>query len=185
MNLLNDLVNLQNELSRWPNDLPPSWLFSKQACKLPFQYWWEARCDVYPTVLVANVWNKYRTARIMLRDLLHEMISHAMFPLPQPADRRLTPSFEDKQIVTDLCATVPLHYRPTISHAFLRNSEGDRPLLGTTYWLLWVLEVVGSMREAPTELTDGVVQCFERIHELTGIAVAQRVAERLRRRRQF
>lgn len=180
--LVNDLIILEGDLSHWPRDLPPSWSFSKQACKLPFQYWWEARCDFYPTVLIANGWNKYRAARIIVHDLIHETSPHDTFPLPQPADRCISPSFEDEQLVTDLCATVPLHYRPTTSHAFLRKSEGDRPVLGTTYWLLWVLEVVGSMREAPAELTCWVVQCFERIHEMTGIAVAQRVAGRLKRR---
>lgn len=81
----------------------------------------------------------------------------------------------------DLCATVPIYYWPNIRSTLL-NQEVDKPLLGTTYWLFWALEVAGSMREVPPGPTGWIVQCFERIHEKTGISVAQRAAWRLKDR---
>lgn len=169
---------LQRDLHQWSQSVPFSWYFSRQKSKLPAQSWWDARCDVYPTTLVANVWNKYRAAQLMLCDILAETNLRLTSNTSHGPRSTSTTTTGTQQLITDICATVPIYYRPSNSRFQSRRMhEGeDKPLLGTTYWLLWVLKVVGSTREAPAELTMWVQQCLLRIFECTGIIVAQRAA---------
>jgi hypothetical protein len=80
------------------------------------------------------------------------------------------------EIITDLCATVPPDYRPAVHH----GPVNDQPPLGTVFWFLWVLEVVGTMNTAPLELKAWVIDCFDRIFRKTGVLKAKAVADRLR-----
>lgn len=82
------------------------------------------------------------------------------------------------ELVKDICATIPTYYRPLRRHVD-RSVRGQPPPMGTLYWFLWVLEVVGTMKEATPELTVWIVQCFDWIYECTGLVKARLVANRL------
>jgi len=73
---------------------------------------------------------------------------------------------------------LPPHYRPP-GDSPKTTDFLNPPLIGTVYWLLWPLEVVGSSRETPSELREWICQCFTRIHDLTGVAKARVVVDRL------
>lgn len=184
--IVNSLKTLQLDLVQWSQNVPTFWSFSRRDCLPSGLYWWEQRCDVYPTGVVANVWNKYRVARIIIHDLLAAVSSETtqatLHRFRTHTATTPTPSSEIQQLATDVCATIPMYYRPPHHHARWARESQDQPLLGTTYWLLWVLQVVGSMKEAPAELTLWIQKCLERIFNCTGIMVAQRVAAGLQLR---
>lgn len=183
--LISELVTLDNELFQWTQNLPSAWGFSSQPCDTSSNYWWEARYDVYSMAIMAHVWNKVRAARIVVHDLIQDISSHfsshvqndVNFALSYPNNPE-TPTPKIRHLVSDICATIPIFYRPSSANLG-PDSLGDRPVIGTTYWLLWVLEIVGSTREAPVHLKIWIRQTLERIYETTGIVRAQMVAQRL------
>lgn len=133
---------------------------------------------------MAHVLDKVRAARIMTYDLIQEAcLSPSSLPedslklVVNPSSPK-TSAMGIRDLVTDICATIPMCYRPSCSLVMLNSGE-DRPPLGTTYWLFWPLEVVGMMRAAPLELTDWTRQCFERMYDVTGIMKAQIAARRI------
>lgn len=183
-----EMVALDSELCQWMENLSPLWYFSTHSCENPSElWWWAARCDVYSLPIIANVWNKVRTTRIIVHDLMQEMSLHASsshgtdFSSSCYQTNLETPSPKIQDLVTDICATVPMYYRPSTIPSGSAVTE-NRPALGTAYWLLWPLEVIGSMREASPRLTDWVRQVLEQIHEMTGNVKAQLVAHRVQLR---
>lgn len=182
--LLASLNELEAELCQWPSTIPPPWSFCAQADKHPTGPWWGVRRDVYPSPIASNIWNNHRAARIIVGDLIHEtslrLSSLALDDVNNKAvPRTVVPDEDIRQLVIEICATIPAIYRPSDS-----GSDGtqDPPLLGNIYFLLWPLEIVGSMRDAPVELTDWIRLCFERMYEFTGILKAKVAADRLRLR---
>lgn len=184
--LLVGLKVLAEDLRQWERSLPARWSFSTQPHQWEPDWWWDARCDIFSSGFVAHTWNKIRAAQIITYDMIQDTSSFvswvsadAVIIEPDQSDQdRPTPRM--KQLVTDICATIPPYYRPRPAGKGLLN-ESDQPLIGTVFWFLWVLEVVGSMNEAPPELRDWIVQCFERMYETTGVIKTRLVAERLKR----
>lgn len=185
--LISDLTILDRDLAGWAETLPPLWSFSAQPSKPPSGLWWDARCDIYVSGFVAHAWNKVRAARIVTYDLTQIMLSRIA---PQdtgnlknatPQTTNVYPNPKIQQLATDICATIPTYYRPPCVSTEGREADNPPPL-GTIFWFLWVLEVVGTMTEAPRELTDWVVHCFERIYQTTGILMARRFGDRVRTR---
>lgn len=183
--LISDLIILERDIADWTKHVPPSCTFSAQPSNRQSGLWWDARYDVYISGFVAHLWNKVRAARIITHDLTRKML---LLCTPHDMDNieyapyqinHLFPSPKIQEIVTDICATIPPFYRPPCANSRNRE-ENNKPPLGTTFWFLWALEVVGAMAEAPYELTDWIALCFERIYELTGIIKAEFVAKRLR-----
>lgn len=173
-----ELTALDGDLSAWARNVPPPWTYSMQPNKYESGVWWDMRHDVYSSRVMSYIWNKTRAARLIIHDLMQEyLLSVSADELSSPA-YSVTRVLQVRQLVIDICATIPPYYRP-LDHA-PRKEEEDRPLLGSTYWLLWVLEVVGSIKEVPADLKSWVLQCLDRIYEITGIVKAQSVATRLR-----
>lgn len=185
--LVSELVALCAACQRWMADLPPSWCFIRQANKHQWRsdWWWDARDDVYSARIIGNTWSKIRAAIIVAYDLIQDCLQHQLSSLAKEADPAVHESIcglsRDlvQELATDTCATIPLCYRPSRG-ALQYGARCDPPPLGTIFWFLRILEVVGSMNKATPELTDWIAQCFENIHDATGIVRAQSVAERLR-----
>ena len=124
-----------------------------------------------------------RAARILIHDMLQGLEPRLV--LSNPTCGVTTASGLDQPIslevrlsIIDICATMPPHYRPP-GDSPKTTDFSNPPLIGTVYWLLWPLEVVGSSRETPSELREWICQCFTRIHDLTGVAKARVVVDRL------
>ncbi len=175
--LVTDLIALDNDLDQWTRALPSLWSFSAQPNKHQSGFWWDVRCDVYSSGFIAHTWNKVRAARIMTLDLLEDALLH-LSPLPA-RDLGITWNLTSRQMVVDICATIPTYFRPSSAAARPRE-QGDPPLIGTVFWHLWVLEVVGAMKHAPPELTTWIVRCFERMYQATGVLKMKLAAGRLR-----
>ena len=179
------LMALDADLRRWITSVPTSWSFSKQPSGHFTGMWWDVRSDIYSSALMANVWNKVRAARIAVRDLLLDINACSSSALAGDArsaadqiDHSIT-ELEVHQLVTDACATVPIYYRPWSTTTEIGRAASP-PALGTAFWSLSVLHVVGSMKGTPPLLTQWAVQCLEQIHEKTGIVKAQLVARKLK-----
>lgn len=182
------LAALDQDLQTWMKCLPPSWSFSEHPIENASGMWWDVRCDVYSSPITQFLWNKIRTARIIIYELLKASTTQP------PAARANThcqsicqPSSDIADVtirwlITDICSTLPAYYRPSS----VGNGAAKRhnpPLLGPTYWHLWPLEVIGSMPESPHGLAIWVLRCLERIHDTTGIVMAQQIIDRLKARR--
>jgi len=185
--LYDDLNTLIKTLWRWSDELPSSWSFSVHVCDRGSPFWWATRCDVYSAPLISHVWNKIRSAQLVAFDLIYETSLCVSSSLESQSTayshmfRNGTFTPEMQNLVIDICATIPMFYRPSNATADPRSDIGSsRPVLGTTYWLLWPLEIVGSKRDAPVDLKTWIVNCLERIYQITGIVKAQIAADRVK-----
>lgn len=185
--MVSELITLGEDLSQWTADLPSFWAFSAQKNAYHSGWWWDVRSDVYPSPIIAHVWNKVRAARILTEDLIQEQLLYlSILEADELSSQTLQTRSElygqeMQRLVTDICATIPNYYRPPKGFGD-PHKAGIPPHLGTTYWLLLPIEVVGCMRDAPAELREWLLQCLDRIYTTTGIIKAQVAAERLRRR---
>ena len=178
--LLESLNALSQDLSRWCYELPSSWSFSSFPYKNRSTEWWNLRHDVYSKPIVTHVWNKIRAAKLVVHELYREIANARTSP--STTAQPIHFDCDVPSLITNICATVPSFYRPTqTAGQFAANADSNRPALGATYWLLWPLEIVGSLTDAPLALRTWIVACLERIHETTGIVKAQVAADRIRR----
>lgn len=182
--ILCELLDVNAACRSWMEGLPPPFLFSKQPTKYPYESWWDAREDVYSSGFVAHTWCKVRAAMIIVYDLVQETLEllpagqvESNIQLVSTSSQPLT-SETVRQLATDICATIPAYYRRCTA-TMDPSARPPPPALGTTFWLLWVLEVVGLMREAPPELTTWIVQSLKWAYQATGIVKMQLVAQRL------
>jgi hypothetical protein len=178
-NLLEDLGSLDRDLQLWSRRLPSPWSFSAQELPCDTEHWWDKRHDIYSTQLMAYIWNRARAARLIIYDIILTYCANAgMQSKDGHSFNRTEEAIASRECITNICASIPLFYRcPTVG---LQRDHERCPPIGNAYWLIWPLEVVGSVMIAPSELKSWIVDCIERIHQYTGIAKAQEVAERLR-----
>ncbi|PVH70335.1 hypothetical protein DL98DRAFT_597924 [Cadophora sp. DSE1049] len=180
--LRSDLNSLDKDLREWTASTPPSWTYSEHQNRHRVGHWWDARCDIYLSTFTMHVWNKVRAARIVLHGIVRGL------PPSQATEDNASyqetfdkvPTLEIYKLVTDICATIPICYRPS-AVAVVSEQSDDVPRLGATYWWLLPLEIVGSVNGATPELTFWAVQCLERIFETTGIKTAQVGAYRVKK----
>ncbi|KAK5110261.1 hypothetical protein LTR62_006114 [Meristemomyces frigidus] len=191
--LLLELRTLDRDLSAWETTLPLSWAFQKRPSGRQSGLWWDARHDIYSAGFIAHARNKIRAAQLLLHDLILTLTktlpsplrvlpqSHESF-LSEAADNPMAaatdPSIKVQTLITDICATIPLYYRPLCA-ATPTSPQNPVPLLGTSFWFLWVLEVVGAMSASPLKLNAWVLACLGRMYETTGMRQARLVAKRL------
>lgn len=183
--LLLDLSALNSDCCKWVDTLPPSWSYVERPCSSQSCWWWDAREDLYADRGMAYIWSKMRAARIIAYDLIMASIE-ALAPLSSSAatllQQQTTHELSKESslgLATDICATVPMCFRPSVQDTKL-GTKPDLPHLGTAFCFIPTLEIVGSMKEAPAELTRWIIECLEAIHELTGFVWTLSGAQRLR-----
>lgn len=178
---LSSLLALEERLIAWTRSGPPLFTYTALSSGRQSELWWDNRLDVYSSGFVAHAWNKVRAARIITNDLLRK----AQETEPHENDgiwssQASTTGHElFRELVIDLCATLPVYYRPAFpgtKHELYDNA----PPMGTVFWYLWPLEVAGTSAQASPQLTSWIAQTLDRIYETTGIHKACLVAERLR-----
>lgn len=180
--LLLELIALEKALRSWEASLPPSWVFSAKRHHGSPGMWWDVFHHTYSSPIIEHTCNKIRAAQIVVHDLIQDMMQQ-LNPKPGSPEPSLTePKVLDpkvQQLVIDICSTVHPSFRPSSGVPGSNNVEPP-PRLGTTYWLIWVLDVVASMHEAPPELTRWVIEIFDRVHDLGGNVRAYCIAKKLR-----
>lgn len=176
------LIALDGEMRVWMENMPPSWKFRKCDNSYDSGVWWDVRRDIYSAKILAFVWNKARAARIIIHDLI-KMSLEPLGIVENGAAANWTYHkglvLEMRTIVIDVCATIPLYYRP-IGIATGDPEQANPPQLGNAYWLVWTLEVIGSMRDAPHDLQAWMLACLDRIHTTTGVKQAELAATAVR-----
>lgn len=159
------------------------WHFSKHSSETAPEGWWDTRYDIYPTAITAHVWNKVRAARILVYELLQDgkpaISSNAsdeddLTAVGKRTDARLAVV---REAVTDICASIPPYWRP-VQH----TNATYVPPLGTAFFLLWPLSIVGGMSNAVAspDLTGFLIRVLTRIHSSTGTQNAFKVLKRIK-----
>ncbi|KAK4505466.1 hypothetical protein PRZ48_003429 [Zasmidium cellare] len=171
ISLLVELTGLGTACAQWAVSLPEFWRYTTQGISRPTSAWWDSQLHAYKSPILEHTWNKVRAALLVIHDLIRDL-NRSLYPVQDAWSPFET---QVQQLVLDICSSVPLRFRPTAT-----SNTGTLPPLGTIYWLLWPLDVVGSMREAPLEMRQWVIQVFEQIHDKTGNIRANTLANKLK-----
>lgn len=180
--LLRDLDGLNSAFIEWTVLLPRFWSHTSHEINRPSGLWWDVKYNTYSSPIIEHTLNKVRAALIIIHDLARDIIWISSFDGQKsyPAEEiRWISDTNVPQLVIDICSSVPICFRRRSMDPTPRTTT-DPPPLGVLYWLLWPLDVVGSMREASPELRLWVIDCFERIHSMTGNIRASTLANKLR-----
>ncbi|KAK4863971.1 hypothetical protein LT330_010326 [Penicillium expansum] len=136
---------------------------------------------VYPTPWVCTSWNQYRSARIIVSEII---LSHVR----QISDNSSPASFSEefhvqcrtlrltiRRLAVEICRSVPFHF-----NVHLVNREANLPppesYIGGLV-LLWHLFIAGVVESPQHRLRRWVVKCLEMIGRTMGIDLALAVAD--------
>ncbi|OJZ91269.1 hypothetical protein ASPFODRAFT_57457 [Aspergillus luchuensis CBS 106.47] len=164
---------------------------------------WGAQYHTYRDITVSSFWNNYRSARLVLLDLIVEAIKAMNTPLldnKKEAHHHLLRQCQgiSRQLVEDICASVPFHLGSVVDDnhvdktsnhpTFRSSSDADRhhespfvvPAAGG-FALMWPLLIAADSGYASKELRDWIIDCLNKIGRSMGInqalAMAQLVQE--------
>jgi hypothetical protein len=171
--LMEDSQVADENLSKWPDVLPPSW-HPKTVASMEGEpedideaEIWPGNIDSYYDVWVASMWNSYRTSRIFVQAIVVRCIQW----LGSSLQYKQLPEFKAataalQQMVDDTCASVPYHMGYGVPENDLRESKYPPPqenlpfqkpnhaqsvmALGG-YFLLWPLFTAASVVTTPAE----------------------------------
>ena len=113
--MLKKATEIENKLISWTSDLPSSWRpirVSGEGCVASsirnaglYQY----HCDIYPSISIASIWNKYRLSRLTAQSIILSCLSHCpsyatmIARVPHPCQNAI------QLLADDICASVPFH----------------------------------------------------------------------------
>ena len=153
--LMRDTIDCDNDLARWPSELPLGWTSSIQGFQErfvedpQFSESYPGYIDKYGDIWIANAWNMYRTARIFTRAITLNCIEWlSQTPWSAAAYDRSETITCLRTLVDEVCASVPWMIRagndglPSVSSPNKPASPaaqlGSRTALGG-YLLIWPL----------------------------------------------
>ena len=153
--LMRDSMECDNDLAKWPSEIPTGWTSSIEGFHEQFledpssSEFYPGYLDKYGDVWIASAWNMYRAARIFTRAITLnciEWLSHT--PWSAAADDRLETIVCLRTLVDEICASVPWLIRagtaglpsiPAQSELASPTPQlGSRTALGG-YLLIWPL----------------------------------------------
>lgn len=164
---------------------------------------WGVQYHTYRDITVSSFWNNYRSARLVLLDLIVEAIKAMNTPLldnKKEAHHHLLRQCQEisRQLVEDICASVPFHLGSVVDDnhvdktsnhpTFRSSSDADRhhappfvvPAAGG-FALMWPLLIAADSGYASKELRAWIIDCLNKIGRSMGInqalAMAQLVQE--------
>ncbi|KAJ5953907.1 hypothetical protein N7501_008186 [Penicillium viridicatum] len=136
---------------------------------------------VYPTSWVCSSWNQYRSARIIVSEIILTRVrklseSSSLASLPEELRvqcRALRSTI--RRLAVEICRSVPFHFNV---HLVARESNLPQPesYIGGLV-LLWHLFVAGVVESPQHRLRRWVVKCLEMIGKSMGIDLALAVAD--------
>ncbi|KAI9723679.1 MAG: hypothetical protein M1812_000979 [Candelaria pacifica] len=148
-------------IAEWAEDLPEAWSYEAVAHAeampddLSVTNAFPGEIDVYQDLYIANVWNTYRIARFFVLSILMDSICWlASVPEYQEGTEFLETLAIVKQLVNEICASVPFHlcyrtssaaYELQYPHSIVSDSiNSHQPSTRTlgAYFLLLPLEVL-------------------------------------------
>ena len=138
------LANLEAELAKWVGELPAEWAFTITVSTEDSENIFEKQCHVYQSVWVANLWNHYRSTRILVNDLLLGYLD-LLSSLPSDENSEIHPQQRRQSmgiiswLATDICYSIPFQ----LNHNGMaqRNNPTLTPTLTGAFTILWPLKV--------------------------------------------
>lgn len=160
---------------------------------------WGNSYHAYNSITASSMWNNYRSARILLREIIIDTL-HATSDAGVEQDQPFVNECRQmgKQLVDDICASVPSYLDPSLLYAEPSmkptttcpgNGRRSSPSTGAAMGaggcitLLWPLLIAANSGFAPSEQREWITGCFDRIGRATGIGQASAMAQLLRDQR--
>lgn len=181
---------IEADLIAWLAALPPEFNYTTHISS-PFDFAFQKRLrgispyddqyHVYPSPWVCNSWNQYRSARIIVSEII---LSHVRKISDSSSLALLSEEFRlqcrtlrstIRRFAVEICRSVPFHFN---AHQVDRDSSLPPPesYIGGLV-LLWHLFVAGVVEPPQHRLRRWVVQCLEMIGNTMGIDQALAVAD--------
>ncbi|CAG8234513.1 unnamed protein product [Penicillium salamii] len=181
---------IEADLIAWLASLPPEFNYATNT-KSPFDFVFQRRFrgispyddqyHVYPNLWVCNSWNQYRSARIIVSEII---LSHVR----KISDRTSLTSLSDefriqcktlrstiRRLAVEICRGVPFHF-----NAHQANREPNLPppesYIGGLV-LIWPLFVAGIVESPDHGLRRWVIKCLQMIGRTMGLDQALAVAD--------
>jgi hypothetical protein len=181
---------IEADLIAWLASLPPEFNYTTHT-RSPFDFSFQHRFGglspyddhyhIYPNLWVCNSWNQYRSARIVVSELI---LSHIRQISTNSSMTSLSEEFHVqcralrstiRRLAVDICRGAPFHFN---AHG-AENSANFLPpesYIGGLV-LLWPLFVAGIVESPHHGLRRWVVKCLEMIGHTMGLDQALAVAE--------
>ncbi|PWY76036.1 hypothetical protein BO94DRAFT_473979 [Aspergillus sclerotioniger CBS 115572] len=160
--------------------VPDSWTYS--TAELPefkqertMHAVWGDKFHLYRNLTVSTAWNNYRSARLILHELIISTVEACSSNIIDEQTREILLNQSQKtsrQIVQDICASVPYHFGTTAGET--------TPTMSGGITIVWPLLVTANSRFASPELREWVMSCLDRIGHYLGINQALASARLLR-----
>ncbi len=166
-NVLHKALELDAELLAWAVNLPEHWRYhavraSKSEDALEDHY------HIYNNLWTANIWNCYRTVRMLINAIIAGSVDALPTSLSSDVHERDQSRLMICKLSRDVCASVPFHFR--------RHEADTQPNAVRGYYLFWPLYVAGL---ADGEARPWIVSQLRAIGQTMGIQQAITLAEDL------
>ncbi|KAE8140103.1 hypothetical protein BDV38DRAFT_36597 [Aspergillus pseudotamarii] len=182
MNLAFDIVpsaaTIDRCLRRWRHSLPPRWTYQtvreppeRDRSSSHMKFYYTQVYHLYPDLWACNIWNFYRSARILLNQLI--LNTAEISGQAEHVQIRQTVV----QLATEIAESVPFALR-LVDNGATEFPSLDHCLGGFT--ILWPLYVAANTSPLGSTLREWVVERLETIGNDMGIGQAQFMARTLR-----
>jgi hypothetical protein len=109
--LIKEASEIDRRLTEWPNSIPEAWIpirVSVEDIISPTLQLYQDHCDVYKTLFLASLWNKFRLSQIELRVSVLSCLEHQP---PTFANNKRQQGCEEgiQGLADDICASVPYY----------------------------------------------------------------------------
>ncbi|KGO74064.1 hypothetical protein PITC_097500 [Penicillium italicum] len=188
--IISAALAIEADLIAWLAALPPEFNYTTHLSS-PFDFAiqkqfrgispYDDQYHVYPTPWVCNSWNQYRSARIVVSEII---LSHVRKLSDSSSPVSLSEEFHVqcrtlrltiRRLAVEICRSVPFHF-----NVHLVNSESNLPppesYIGGLV-LLWHLFIAGVVESPQHRLRRWVVKCLGMIGNTMGIDLALAVAD--------
>lgn len=167
--ILHTALQLDAELQAWANSLPEGWNYRTvraNQCEGVL----ENHYHVYHNLWTANIWNCYRTVRVLLGAMITSSITALPTVSALDSNQRDQSRILMRDLSRDICASAPFHFR--------RHEQAgtNHPTAVRGYFLFWPLYVAGL---ADREARPWVVSQLRAIGHKMGIQQAVTLADDL------
>ncbi|PYI03110.1 hypothetical protein BO78DRAFT_400005 [Aspergillus sclerotiicarbonarius CBS 121057] len=178
--IIRSALDLDADLVSILLSVPDSWVYS--TAELPefkqertMHAVWGDKIHLYRNLTISTAWNKYRSTRLILHELIINTVHTCPLNIISHQERQTLLDQSQKmsrQIVQDICASVPYHLGT--------SDRGSNPTISGGITIVWPLLVTATSRFASRDFREWVMSCLDGIGHYLGINQALASARLLR-----
>ncbi|KAJ6032055.1 hypothetical protein N7540_002787 [Penicillium herquei] len=151
---------------------------------------WGDSYHIYENLAASSMWNNYRSARILVHELIIDTVKRLDASTPEETDRRQQRALASQsrliahQLVEDICSSVPFNLGAGSETSDGNDIEASAPFQVTAaggFSLMWPLLIAANSGLACQELRQWIINCLDKIGHSMGINQALAMAQVLRR----